>query len=199
MSNVYFKPWIGDDYKTGKRFGKRVMILGESHYQKRADDPPVPGWTRRFIRYQMYGERSRAFWTHIVSAFIGHHPVLKEKEDFWRSVAFYNYLQQSVGDGPRIPPSPTMWKDSERPFEAVLNKHEPQVLIVLGYRLWRKLPYLEGTADEPIDCPEQPQTWRYPLKKGGYCLAYGIKHPSSGFTSSDWRPHILEAIRRAPA
>lgn len=198
MSNITFKPWIGDDYRAAN-FGKRVMVLGESHYQEREDDPPAPEWTERFIRNQMDGVRSRAFWTRIVSAFIGHTPVLKEKQDFWRSVAFYNYIQQSVGFGARIRPTLDMWKDSEPGFVEVLNKHQPQVLIVLGYRLWRKLPYLEGTADDPIDCPEQPQTWRYPLKKGGYCLAYGIKHPSSGFTSSHWRPHILEAIRRAPA
>lgn len=42
-----------------------------------------------------------------------------------------------------------------------------------------------------------PQTWRYRLPKGGTCLAYGIRHPSSGFTGSKWQPHILEAIHRA--
>lgn len=196
MSDVSFKPWIGSNYRDA-RFGKRVMILGESHYQKK-DNGPASDFTRMHIREQMTGERRGAFWTRIVSAFIGHRPKLEEKKHFWRSVAFYNYIQQSVGKDPRIAPSGEMWAASEKGFRKVLNRHTPQVLIVLGYRLWRNLPELDGLADEPIDCDEQPQTWRYPLENGGYCLAYAIKHPSSGFTSSDWRPHILEAIRRAP-
>lgn len=197
MSDVFFKPWIGERYKSAEKFGKRVMILGESHYQLKEDVPPAPDWTKRFIGYQMDGTRTRAFWTKIVSAFIGHRPTLGEKQDFWRSVAFYNYIQQSVGNGPRIPPTPAMWTDSEPRFKKVLNQHAPRVLIVLGYRLWSKLPELDGTPGKPIDCPAQPQTWRYPLKNGGYCLAYAIKHPSSGFASADWHPHIREVIRRA--
>lgn len=27
MSTIFFKPWIGEHYKTAKKFGKRVMIL----------------------------------------------------------------------------------------------------------------------------------------------------------------------------
>ena len=32
MSNVFFKPFVGSAYSSGGIFGKRVMILGESHY-----------------------------------------------------------------------------------------------------------------------------------------------------------------------
>ena len=30
--NVFFKPFVGKDYTTGGIFGKRIMVLGESHY-----------------------------------------------------------------------------------------------------------------------------------------------------------------------
>ena len=32
MSNIFFKPFVGKDYANGGLFGKRIMILGESHY-----------------------------------------------------------------------------------------------------------------------------------------------------------------------
>ena len=30
--NVFFQPYVGKDYTTGGLFGKRIMVLGESHY-----------------------------------------------------------------------------------------------------------------------------------------------------------------------
>jgi len=34
MSNIFFESFVGSAYSTGGIFGKRVMILGESHYCK---------------------------------------------------------------------------------------------------------------------------------------------------------------------
>jgi len=31
MSKLFFRPWVGSAYATGGIFGKRVMVLGESH------------------------------------------------------------------------------------------------------------------------------------------------------------------------
>ena len=196
MTAIFFKPWIGDDYKAAKRFGKRVMILGESHYEW-DDEKPHPEWTRTFIGNQVSGDHTHAFWTRVAGAFIGHRPNLAEKREFWRTVAFYNYIQESAGNGPRIRPTPEMWRKSETGFAEVLRRHAPQVLIVLGYQLWNNVPDLGGMPDKPILGAPQTQTWRYPIGKGGTCLAYAIRHPSSGFTGSAWQPYILEAIRRA--
>ena len=30
-SNIFFQPFVGNDYANGGIFGKRIMILGESH------------------------------------------------------------------------------------------------------------------------------------------------------------------------
>ena len=32
MSNINFKPWIGKNYLTKGYQGKRILVLGESHY-----------------------------------------------------------------------------------------------------------------------------------------------------------------------
>ena len=31
-SNIFFQPFVGMDYANGGIFGKRIMVLGESHY-----------------------------------------------------------------------------------------------------------------------------------------------------------------------
>ena len=61
MSAIFFRPWIGDEYQAGLRYGKRVMILGESHYEWDADEKPDPDWTRTFIGNQISGEHTHAF------------------------------------------------------------------------------------------------------------------------------------------
>lgn len=35
MSNINFKPWVGDKYLTEGFHGKRILVLGESHYCKK--------------------------------------------------------------------------------------------------------------------------------------------------------------------
>ena len=32
MNKAFFQPYVGKDYSTGGIFGKRIMVLGESHY-----------------------------------------------------------------------------------------------------------------------------------------------------------------------
>lgn len=32
MDSVFFEPWVGGEYWSGGMFGKRIMVLGESHY-----------------------------------------------------------------------------------------------------------------------------------------------------------------------
>ena len=31
-NNIFFQPFVGKDYASGGIFGKRIMVLGESHY-----------------------------------------------------------------------------------------------------------------------------------------------------------------------
>lgn len=104
MSDIFFTPWIGRNYDAGLVSGKRVLILGESHYQRDA--------------------------------------------------------------------------------KAISGNLTCRIKTV-------------GAVDAPMDCVQQPKTWRYPLPEGGSCLAYGIRHPSSGLSGIEWHPHILEVIKRA--
>ena len=48
MEHVYFKPWRGDNYQSGHRFGKRVLVLGEAHYEWDKNMPLLPLYTFKF-------------------------------------------------------------------------------------------------------------------------------------------------------
>lgn len=32
MDRPYFEPWIGENYENGGIFGKKILVLGDSHY-----------------------------------------------------------------------------------------------------------------------------------------------------------------------
>ena len=32
MAKIHFTPWEGKNYRNGGRFGKKILVLGESHY-----------------------------------------------------------------------------------------------------------------------------------------------------------------------
>lgn len=192
MSDIFFQPWVGKHY--GSRFGKRVLILGEAHYQWDKGTDQYPELTQEAIRAQMSGEYTYAFWTRVAGAFIGHKPDLEEKGEFWQSVAFYNYVQEFVGFGPKLAPTPEMWSRSVPGFVELLDRLSPQAIIVMGYRLWNHVPDLDGSADFAMDDGKGMRTWRYPLKHGGSALAYPIRHPSSGFNGAKWHPFIRKAI-----
>jgi len=199
VSSIRFLPWKGGRYESSPLFGRKVLVLGESHYQW-DKEKPIDEWdnlTIECIREQISGEATFAFWTNIAVAFLNRRPTLAEKESFWHSVAFYNYIQFSVGLGPRVPPTREMWRDSEPGFVQVLNNLKPDVIVVLGYALWKNLPELGGKVGPIIAGADQPDTWRYPYE-GRSALAYAILHPSSGgFSGYYWHPYVMRAIELA--
>lgn len=197
MTHIKFTPWTGAQYESGLH-GNKILILGESPYRPEdvENDINDSSLTSHRIQTQIDGDCSYKFWTNIAIALLNRKPTLADKKAFWHSVAYYNYVQESVGNGPRIPPSKDAWKRGEEAFLEVLSELKPSLVIVLGYRLWARLPALGRLAGAMIDSAPVPDTWIYPYP-GGSCLAFNIRHPSSGFSGWNWHPHIMKACRQA--
>ena len=193
-----FRPWIGETYQQ-RRWGRRVLVLGESHYQWE-ENLPIDNWptlTVECVEEQIAGCSGR-FWTNIAVAFLNpprHHlPNLDERSAFWHSVAFYNYIQQCVGFGPYPNPTPKMWHQSRPAFRHLLNIHQPEVVIVLGRPNWWNIQRL-GSEGPRIEGARYTET-RWLQHAGGACLAYGIKHPSArGFNGRYWHPFIMRTLQ----
>lgn len=185
MYPLTFLPFVGKDYNRGGLFGKRIMVLGDSHYGSvpKSDitqevlgwylDPNVEreGWMSTFLKF----ERS----------LVGHETNHEETIRIWNSVLFYNYLQVLLS-GPREAGTDQQYKDSAGAFFQVLEQYRPDVIIVWGKRLWTKLPW-EGWTE----C-RQLRFDGYSVDNGTYTLSNGHKvrcfcvyHPSVGY-SWDW-------------
>jgi hypothetical protein len=98
IQNVCFQPWVGKNYK--KRT-PRLLVVGMSHYDWDGRNVPKYFVTNEVVQGRMSGEYTSQFCTNIVATCKGRIPNDEEKEQFWQSVAFYNYIQEFVGTSPR--------------------------------------------------------------------------------------------------
>lgn len=142
MENIAFKPWVGRNYITNK-FGAKILVLGESHYGSPEDE--YEDYTIDVVK--MWGQENRlAFFTKIAKTLLNYDSsdYLNDHERYalWENVSFYNYVQAIVGEGARIRPSDEMWKKSEIAFQEVIQRFEPQIIIVLGKELADNLPII---------------------------------------------------------
>lgn len=68
MAYVHYRPWVGKHYQDGGRFGKRVLVVGESHYTTwRGEKHPEvadPGFTVSCVQEAIEGGGAR-FWTRL--------------------------------------------------------------------------------------------------------------------------------------
>lgn len=79
----------------------------------------------------------------------GQHHREADRSAFWNDVAFYNYVQVSVGDSARVRPTAEMFGAAERPFWRTLRELKPTHMLVLGAELWESLPS-EGYPGAPV-------------------------------------------------
>ena len=188
-------PWKGSLYDAGLR-SKRVLLLGESHYagpDTKAGIGPQPGtktFTSDGIRAWALGSRRHRFFTKVPRLFDADPTVTQAREDFWAHVAFYNYVQQIVGDRGRMAPTDEMWASAATPFRDVLEDLRPQRVVVFGSRLWSRLPrgpqrLLGEVAGDPVHAEARS------LSNGDEVLFGMTAHPSSSrFRYATWKPRI---------
>jgi hypothetical protein len=180
-------PYIGAHYGNPSALGVRVMVLGESHYDK--DGPLHRTYTRDVL--EDFGD-GFAFFTKVAGVFYGRKPNAEMKRQFWPTIVFYNFIQESVGIGPGIRPKPEMWARGASPLLEVLTRCRPNFVLVLGMDLWNNLgiPLTEGPILHRDDGHrEASNLYRDEV------LFLKITHPSSyGWTYRKWTPWVHAAI-----
>jgi hypothetical protein len=193
-----FKPWIGSQYEIGID-NKKILILGESHYCCNPGEcDGCSDQTNEIILKQINETRSdfesNPFYTKLAKLFLkkvpGEYISLNEKKLFWNSVAFYNYIQESVGETARIAPSKEMFEISWGPFQNLIEAITPDLVLILGQRLWDGMP---GEAIK--DWPAGPvKDSYYYLGKTNAPICVIANHPSSSHFSYHIADVIFEAL-----
>lgn len=199
-SDRTYPPWIGRKYSSGGMFGKRIFILGESSYPW-GDLDELPNDTNILIAQDHIDGYRDAFRTKLVRVFLNTDTESREQiEEFWQSVAFMNFIKKGLS-GPRIAPTNAMWTESGHDLGAVLTANRPALLLVLGYRMWDQWaasPPLPFEAGPTVAGAGKPLTRCFDVADGAHrVLAYGMKHPSAGFSWRSEHPALARAIALA--
>jgi hypothetical protein len=208
-TKVQFEPWCGDQYEAGIS-GLRVLILGESHYHLCDEDKECDEEETRVLRHRSLTRDTVKFWKdHPHSSPVSYRvPGLfgMNKDRFWNSVIFYNYLQTFAGPGAKHRPKEEQWDDgSAEAFQSVLDTFQPDRILVLGMDTWRNLPsdprilFRAPVPEARLQVQNNigrknavdAMAYWYSSRSGKLALAMPVYHPSAViFSSVDWTSYI---------
>lgn len=205
MTKPFFNPWVGQDYSSGGIFGKRIMVLGESHYC--SDMCPTCGadfncecneFTTNVVKIYLDHNNERESWMNTFLKFerslVNHETTPEESLKIWNSLLFYNYLQTAM-PGARVAGTTEQYKAAEEPFFSVLEQYQPDLLIVWGVRLWDNMPWehWEDGVQMKVDDFEISNGF-YELSNGKKVRAVCVYHPSSGYSWDYWYKVISQLV-----
>lgn len=217
---VKFLPWIGDKYEEGVYYdekgelcygngkGKKLIVLNEGIYngETEKDAERSLGENKHsWLVYEMihrFIDKSSNF-----SLGVNHRPFIRferalagkerlsmeERADLWNHVAFYTYVQEPLDV---FPPTEKQYEDAQKSFLSLVDKCQPDVIVVWGKRLYYNLP-LSGQQGEDIwTDDEYTETWFF-YRNNHNIKVLPISHPSyAGFVLTNWHKIMKEAITR---
>nr|WP_321373333.1 hypothetical protein [uncultured Bacteroides sp.] len=211
MENVFFEPWVGENYENGGMFGKKVMALGESLYcgggcpecgKGKADESGNNCWTtQKAVNSILYDYDNCDNWKKTYLKFerslVNKETEQELRNEIWNSLLFHNYLQIPM-DKAREAGSCEDYKTAEKAFFEVLEKYRPEKIIVWGRRLWKKMPGgdLWTESEKIVIEGNSERTGYYTLNDGTKVEVMSVYHPSVGYSWDYWYKFINAFINR---
>lgn len=196
MNNLNPPIWKGRDYEDNGIFGSRILIVGESTYTTNGADTSL--YNVWMAQDHIDGYRD-AFRTKLIRVFLNTDYEQKDDiEKFWNSVCYLNFIIPALS-GPRIAPNDRMWVDNSQPLSKLLAELKPNLVVVLGYRMWSEwinTPPCEMLPGPIIEGAGRAHTY-FLISKGNEhrSLSYAMKHPSSGFSWRREHQFLMQAIK----
>ena len=217
MTNVFFRPWVGENYKAAGFNGKRILVLGESCYCGECPDcategphewwdeeewkecrNKIPEVVTQFLAYTKGDPKKWSMRTYrrFTDIFMGHKCTPDETQTFWNSFVLYTYVQTSL-EGPSIAPKPQEWETGKEPFFEVLAEYNPDVIIAWGRRLWNNMPAGFREDNSFLNRFDPPAPLRYYNNGKRDIPVYACYHPCRPPFSeedTDYFKRLLEKI-----
>jgi len=199
VAGAYFTPWVGATYGQER---KQLLILGASHYHwcrvcADAGTPLPTSTTVRCIAEIVVSGPAIQHWVNIEYALGGKALEGDERARFWQRVAYYNYVQESVGyfgvSGRPPKPSKKMWQAAKPAFRSLIEVLKPSLVVVLGYELWSELPEEDGKLNDVSVEGKVLQRCIYSLADGRAVVACRVRHPAAGLGRT-WYPALTQAL-----
>ena len=146
-------PFIGSNYNSNGLNGRKILILGESSWHPGDAPADISKHTQNLANDAIGYDNGKGYWntgrfyTRSARIFGFNARNYSQRDEFWNSVAYYNFLQVILSR-PKIKPSPEQWQKGEIPFLETLDELTPDYIISFSQRMWKYLPK-ENEADIP--------------------------------------------------
>lgn len=206
--------------KNAKYQSKRILILGESHYDKDGyNDFTTDSVVQNF--YSNPSEKKYQFFHKIAKCFFENvNDIDDEFECFWNNVYFANYVDGVCGIGDSK--AKNLIKDNKEKYNNELfefiNENEIDIVFVFGRTVYNNLPtysknktvtekqpdldngniFVGSRRDFISHCVylkgEQHKNVKTVLKRDVHI--YGLRHPSAqcGFNVENYKPYLKNLI-----
>ena len=192
------RPYKGKDYGKLKPFGLSILVLGESSYNKVDPDGPLPpDWSEQIIGWVYKNQRDITI-TRAACVPYGGLQSFGKRQEFWRTAAFTNYVQDSAGSGPRQRPTPLKWDRGRRAFQEALEDLTPEFVLVLGKELWDHAFRQDERPGQVVSLQAEKRPYCVYPNGTGTSFVFGIRHPVSfGWSYRKWSPWVAAAMDTA--
>lgn len=209
--NVYFKPWIGNNYSSKK---PKILVIGDSHYCGDEDckmcgirgNQPIEEFgncsyftkdrVSEYINFRK-GTGKKVDW--MTRTFLRFDKIFYGREDIsseesiqlWESIAYYIFVQTALSPNPTNTnySNEDYGNSSSMAMEAI-KELKPDIIIVWGNRAY------EAMSDEGWHNNESIKNSGYYILDNGhkaYCIK--INHPSRAIVE-DWHNTLKEFMNQ---
>jgi hypothetical protein len=179
MPKLRYTPWEGKTYRSRGYRGRRLLILGESHYE---DDKPEA--TVRYMNDHINGPSRYPFWSTIETVVSGRALENRaERLGFWNCVAFANMIQDAMSTANHRPTA-AQWEHGRIFFAPILEATNPDSIFLFSKSLWnhlpddREFPGSHELASLRSPHPDPVPAYLYRLGSRRSALAACFYHPS---------------------
>lgn len=196
----WFDPWIGSSYWNGGYKGRKILVIGNNHYcdsrlqcsccgvgGSKSSDWNCDSMTQNVIQEYIDFQNDNGCYDSWMSTFEKFENAVEDgcdSDDFWNSIAFYNFLQTAVRKNEDKCNSDKIYRqyiseynNSNKCLWNVISDLNPDYIIVWGSCLRKHFHGTEGCTGGVIQ------------KRTGIPTLY-IHHPSQGFSSYYWNEII---------
>ncbi len=202
-SKLTWLPWLGENYFNSKT---KMLIVGESHYYN-----PISENDYSFKKHESID------FTQIVVKEIAIKRDLKDKrsatmyenfyrsiktegqsrEEYWNSVAFYNFIQQPM-HSIKQRPSQEMIAKAWSSFKSVVDILQPDVVIFIGVKCCEGFNEFAKDKNTPLKVESSPEISNRQIPRSASITInskivpiHFIKHSSSFYSGSKWREYFV--------